>query len=83
MLDAYMAQCAKWTAGRNKRVATEAYLSLCDLCITFSRHLATSTSNIRALAYSPDANTEAALVRFLENFVFVDVSCCRLCLLTL
>ena len=74
MLDNYMSLCTKWVVCDNKRIATEAYLSLCDLLVAFSRHLATTEPSIKSLAYVPDSTTEAGLIHFLEAFVFVDVS---------
>uniref|UniRef100_A0A5K3ESR2 SCD domain-containing protein n=2 Tax=Mesocestoides corti TaxID=53468 RepID=A0A5K3ESR2_MESCO len=72
MLDNYMCLCTKWVVSDNKRIATEAYLSLCDLLVAFSRHLAVSEPSLKALAYVPDSAIEAGLIRFLETFVFVD-----------
>ena len=74
MLDNYISLCTKWVVCDNKRIATEAYLSLCDLLVAFSRHLAATEPAIKSLAYVPDSTTEAGLIRFLETFVFVDVS---------
>ncbi len=74
MLDSYMPLCVKWVMGDNKRIATEAYLSLCDLLVAFSRHLAVSAPHLKSLAYIPDESLQAGLIRFLETFVFVDVS---------
>ncbi|VDM34690.1 unnamed protein product [Hydatigera taeniaeformis] len=72
MLDNYMCLCTKWVGNDNKRLATEAYLSLCDLLVAFSRHLATTEPSIKSLSYVPDSTIEAGLIRFLETFVFVD-----------
>ncbi|CDS37551.1 cohesin subunit SA 1 [Echinococcus multilocularis] len=72
MLDNYMRLCTKWVGNANKRIASEAYLSLCDLLVAFSRHLDATEPSIKSLAYVPDPATETGLIRFLETFVFVD-----------
>ncbi|VUZ57297.1 unnamed protein product [Hymenolepis diminuta] len=72
MLDEYMAQCTKWMIFEDKRIAAEAYLSVCDLLIAFSRHLVSTEPSIKSLAYIPNPAMEAGLIRFLETFVFVD-----------
>lgn len=74
MLDDYMNQCTRWLKCDDKRIASEAYISICDLLIAFSRHLAVTEPSIKSLAYVPSPAMEAGLIRFLETFVFVGVS---------
>ncbi|BHF70258.1 Cohesin subunit SA-2 [Sparganum proliferum] len=72
MLDTYMPLCVELVVSDSKKIATEAYLSLCDLLVAFSRHLSVSAPNLQSLVYHPDQTIESGLVRFLESFVFVD-----------
>lgn len=74
MLDTFMGLCGILVSSNTKRTATEAFISVCDLAVAFSRHLATSASNLVSLAYPIDQNLQDGLINFLETFVFVDVS---------
>lgn len=55
-----------------KRLASESFLSICDLLVVFSRHLSVHLPNLKSIIYTADRDLELKLTNFLEQRVFVD-----------
>lgn len=49
----------------------QAFISICDLLIVFSRHLATTAPQLDLLIVDPDRNLQGALSHFLSEAVFI------------
>ena len=49
----------------------QAYVTICDLLIVFSKHLA-NIAVIEVLCYDPDKNLQAQLSGFLNDKVFIE-----------
>ncbi|CAH8682361.1 unnamed protein product [Schistosoma rodhaini] len=71
-LNLYMDVCIGYLDHSCKRLASESFLSICDLLVVFSRHLSVHLPNLKSIIYTADKDLELKLTNFLEQRVFVD-----------
>ncbi|CAH8671635.1 unnamed protein product [Schistosoma bovis] len=71
-LNLYMDVCIGYLDYSCKRLASESFLSICDLLVVFSRHLSVHLPNLKSIIYTADRDLELKLTNFLEQRVFVD-----------
>ncbi|CAH8674975.1 unnamed protein product [Schistosoma bovis] len=71
-LNLYMDVCIGYLDHSCKRLASESFLSICDLLVVFSRHLSVHLPNLKSIIYTADRDLELKLTNFLEQRVFVD-----------
>ncbi|KAH8867922.1 Cohesin subunit SA-2 [Schistosoma japonicum] len=71
-LNLYMDVCIGYLDHSCKRLASESFLSICDLLVVFSRHLSIHLPNLKPVIYTADRDLELKLTNFLEQRVFVD-----------
>ncbi|CAI9736491.1 cohesin subunit SA-1 isoform X1 [Octopus vulgaris] len=66
-----MRYCNELIFHSQDKVSEEAYITICDLLIVFSKHLG-ENALLKALIYEPDKNLQAQLCGFLSEKVFVE-----------
>lgn len=70
-LNDLMKHCNELIFHSQDKVSEEAYISICDLLIVFSKHLG-ENSLLKPLVYEPDKSLQSQLSGFLTDKVFVE-----------
>jgi hypothetical protein len=71
LLHELMGLCTELLYHQQDKVNEEAFVTICDLLIVFSKHMG-QNKNLLPLVYEPDKNLQAQLSGFLTEKVFVD-----------
>ncbi|CAL8094125.1 unnamed protein product [Calicophoron daubneyi] len=72
MINLYMDICIGYLDHPSKRISYESFLSVCDLLVVLSPHLAVHSPSLKSLIYTADHEIEVKLTNYLERRVFVD-----------
>ncbi|XP_025079886.1 cohesin subunit SA-1-like isoform X2 [Pomacea canaliculata] len=70
-LDNYLKNCHDLLFHHHEKVGAEAYVSICDLLIVFSKHLG-DNPNLKPLVFEVDRRLQSHLSNFLTEKVFVE-----------
>ncbi|XP_065924838.1 cohesin subunit SA-1 isoform X1 [Magallana gigas] len=71
-LNDMMKYCHDLLFHQQDKVGEEAYITICDLLVMFSRHLGEINEVMRPLVYEPDKNLQQQLSNFLTEKVFIE-----------
>ncbi|KAF8565992.1 hypothetical protein P879_06467 [Paragonimus westermani] len=72
MINLHMEVAIGYLDHPSKRLSHESFLSVCDLLVVLSRHLAVRLPSLQSLVYTADRDLELKLTNYLERRVFVD-----------
>lgn len=72
MINLFMDIAIGYLDNPSKRLCHESFLSVCDLLVVLSRHLAVHLPSLRSLVYTADRDLELKLTGYLERRVFVE-----------
>ncbi|THD21172.1 Cohesin subunit [Fasciola hepatica] len=72
MINLFMEIAVGYLDNPSKRLSHESFLSVCDLLVVLSRHLAVHLPSLRSLVYTADRDLGLKLTNYLERRVFVD-----------
>nr|KAG5693533.1 hypothetical protein BaRGS_019859 [Batillaria attramentaria] len=71
-LDSLMKHCHDLLFHQREKVGEEAYVTICDLLIVFSKHLGDGNPLMKPLVYEVDRSLQSHLSNFLTEKVFVE-----------